>query len=54
MHAGISWGNLKERYHVEDLGVDGRIILNRILKDWNRRAWPGFIWLSKETGGMLL
>jgi len=23
----FGWGNLKERRHVEDLGVDGRIIL---------------------------
>jgi hypothetical protein len=23
MHAGFSWGDLKERDHLEDLGVDG-------------------------------
>jgi len=54
MHEGISWGNLREKYHVEDLGVDGRITFNWILKEWNRRAWAGFIWLSKGTGVMLL
>jgi len=31
-HTGFWWGNLKERGHVEDLGVDGRIILQWIFK----------------------
>jgi len=30
VHAGFCWGDLKEREHVEDLGVDGKIILKRI------------------------
>jgi len=51
---GFLGENLKGRCHVEDLGVDERIILNWILKVWNRRAWAGFIWLSKGTVGMLL
>jgi len=54
MYAGIWWRYLKERYHVEDLGLDGRIIFNWIFKEWNGRAWSGFIWLSKGTGGRLL
>jgi hypothetical protein len=28
MYAGFVWGNLKERYHLEDLDVDSRIIVN--------------------------
>jgi hypothetical protein len=27
LHTQFGWRNIKERRHVEDLGVDGRIIL---------------------------
>jgi hypothetical protein len=29
------WGNLRERGHLKDLGVDGRMILKRIFKKCN-------------------
>jgi hypothetical protein len=29
------WGNLRERNHLGDLDVDGRIILRRIFKKWD-------------------
>jgi hypothetical protein len=35
---GFWWGNLKERHHLEDLGVDGRIILKLILQKHNARV----------------
>jgi hypothetical protein len=28
----VWWGNLRERDHLEDVGTDGRIILNQIFK----------------------
>ena len=32
MYRGFWWGNLRERDYLEDLGVDGRIILRKILR----------------------
>jgi hypothetical protein len=34
MYTGFWWGNLRERSHLEDLGVDGRIILRWIFSNW--------------------
>jgi hypothetical protein len=34
VHKGFRLGNLTERGHMEDLGVDGKIILNWIFKKW--------------------
>jgi hypothetical protein len=34
LHSGIWWGNLRERDHLEDLGVDGRIISRWIFRKW--------------------
>jgi hypothetical protein len=31
LHTGVWWRNLQKRDHLEDLGIDGRIILKWIL-----------------------
>jgi hypothetical protein len=39
MHAGLWWGvggSLSDRNHLEEQGVDGRIILLSIFKNWDR------------------
>jgi len=35
----------RERDRAEDLGVDGKIILERIFGKLNGKMWIGFIWL---------
>jgi len=32
-------------------GIDGRIILKRILRTWDAEPWTGLIWLKTGTGG---
>jgi hypothetical protein len=35
VYTGFWWENLRERDHLEDPGVGGRIILKRIFMKWN-------------------
>ena len=35
MHTGFWWGNLREGDHLEDSGVDGRIIVKLLLEKWD-------------------
>jgi hypothetical protein len=37
---GFWWGNLSERDHLEDPGVN-EVILKWIFRKWNIRAWTG-------------
>jgi len=44
-------GNLKERDHLGEEGVDGRIILRWIFRKWDLGVWTGSSWLRIGTGG---
>jgi hypothetical protein len=54
VHTGFWWGNLLERDHLEDLGIDGRIISRWVFKKWDGEGWTGLMWLSVGTGSRLL
>jgi hypothetical protein len=34
MHTGVWWGSLREGNHLEDQGVDGRVLLKFVFKKW--------------------
>jgi len=50
MRTGFWWGNLRERDHLEDLGVYGMVILKSISKKLDG-AWTRVIMLRIWTGG---
>jgi hypothetical protein len=39
---------------LEDLGIDGRIIIKLVLKKWGAAAWTKLVWLRIGTDGGLL
>jgi hypothetical protein len=45
---------IKGRDHAEDLGVDGRTILECVLEEQDGKVWTGFIWLRIGTSGGVL
>ena len=45
---------MRERDHLEDSGVGGRITLIWIFKKWVWEAWTGLIWLRIGTADGLL
>jgi hypothetical protein len=51
MHTIFWSGNLTGRDDSEDVGVDGRIILEWILGKYVGRLWNGFIWLRISASG---
>jgi len=46
----VWWGKLRERDHLEDPGIDERIVLRWIFRKWDVWAWTGSSWLRIGTG----
>jgi hypothetical protein len=42
---GFWWGNLRERDHLGDPDIIGRIILRWIFRKWDVGVWTGSSWL---------
>jgi len=54
VYTGLWWGNLRARDHLEDPGIDGRIMLRWIFRNWygsvdcidlaqKRDRWQAFV-----------
>ena len=54
VYTGFWCGSLRERDHLEDPGVDGRMIFRRIFRHWDVGSWTGSSWRRIGTGGGLL
>jgi hypothetical protein len=48
MHKGFWWGNLRERDYLEELLVDGRVLLKWIFKNLN--GGTKWIYLAQDRG----
>jgi hypothetical protein len=44
--ANRKFAYLKDRHNLEDLVVDGRIIVKREFKKQDENGWTGFTWLK--------
>ena len=51
MYTEFWWGYLRDRDHLEVLGVCGSIILKWIFRKWGVGVWNGSSWLRIGTGG---
>jgi len=49
VNTGVWCSDLMERDHLEDLGMDGRLILKCIFQKWGGETWTGLLWLRIGT-----
>jgi hypothetical protein len=45
------WGDLRERDHWGEPGVDGKVISRWIFRNWEMGVWAGLRWLRIEPAG---
>jgi len=50
MHPLFSWGNLRDRDHLEDPGVDGGDNIKMDHREMVLMAWNGLFWLRIGAG----
>jgi hypothetical protein len=50
-YTGFCWEKLRERDHLEDPGIGGRVILLWVFSKWVVGVWTGSSWLRIGTGG---
>jgi hypothetical protein len=48
-HSGFLYVKVRDKDHLEELGVEGKIILELMLKKSSGWAWTEFIWLRIGT-----
>jgi hypothetical protein len=54
VYTGFWWGDLSERDNLQDVDVDGEMLLKFILKRWAGEAWTGLLRLRiGAVGGHL-
>jgi hypothetical protein len=51
VYSGFWWGNLRERDHLVDSDVEGRIIFRWFFRKWDMGVWTDSSWLMVGTGG---
>jgi len=44
---------MEERGHLDDLGIDEKVILKWILRNLDVRVWTGFMWHRRGTNSWL-
>jgi len=41
-------GNLQERDHLQDTGIESRVLLKLFLEKWDGRVWTELMWFKIE------